>query len=62
MEKTKKPGFLVTTKKGKKGRTYHTKGLINNKVPVYLETKDKSYSEHAILCDPMTLQRNGFID
>lgn len=32
----KNPGYLVTTKRGLQGRTYHSKGLINGKVPVYL--------------------------
>lgn len=30
------PGYLVTTKNGLQGRTYHSKGLINGKIPVYL--------------------------
>jgi len=29
-------GYLVKTQSGKQGRTYHNKGLINGKVPVYL--------------------------
>ena len=32
----KNSGYLVKTKSGLAGRTYHSKGLINNKVPVYL--------------------------
>lgn len=34
---TSNSGYIVLTKHGKQGRTYHNKGLINNKVPVYLE-------------------------
>jgi hypothetical protein len=29
------PGMLVTTKKGLRGRTYNSKGLVNGKIPVY---------------------------
>ena len=50
-------GFLVETKSGKKGRTYHNKGLINGKVPVYVDGEEKP-----ILCDPTTLKQIGFID
>ena len=55
-------GYLVTTKTGLKGRTYHNKGLINGKVPVYLETGKHQYDDNAILCVPDTLKMNGFID
>lgn len=57
-------GYLVETKTGKRGRTYHSKGLINGKVPVYLEDENKklSFSDNAILCDPATLRIIGFID
>ena len=53
----KDPGYLVTTKSGKKGRTYHSKGMIYGKVPVYIDGEEKP-----ILCDPNTLKMNGFID
>jgi hypothetical protein len=55
-------GYLVETKDGKKGRTYHSKGTVNDKVPVYLETSPEEYSEKAILCDPKSLKITGFID
>ena len=29
-------GYLVKTKTGKQGRTYHNKEMINGKIPVYL--------------------------
>lgn len=57
-----KSGYLVETKNGKSGRTYHSKGLINDKVPVYLETSKFMYSDKAILCNPKTLKMIGFID
>lgn len=55
-------GYLVETKTGKKGRTYHSKGLINGKVPVYLEINEREYSDKAILCDPDTIKIRGFVD
>lgn len=54
-EENKNAGRIVTTKNGLKGRTYNYKGRVNGKVPVYTE-------KGAILCDPSTLQVNGFID
>lgn len=60
--KKEKAGYLVTTKKGLKGRTYHSKGLVNEKLPVYLENEDGSFKKAALLCDPKTVTRNGFID
>ncbi len=53
----KNSGYLVTTKKGLKGRTYHKDGTINGKVPVYIDGQ-----KNAILCDVETLEMNGFID
>ena len=43
-------GFMVETKKGFIGRTYHDKGLINGKMPVYMDDQ-----KHPMLCDPKTL-------
>lgn len=53
----KSPGHLVTTKSGKSGRTYHSKGLIGGKVPVYIEGQEKP-----LLCDPDSIRITGFID
>lgn len=67
-------GYLVKTTKGKIGRTYHSKGLVNNKVPVYLADIEDSeqdaeevgdisnFKTVAILCEPSSLTRIGFID
>lgn len=55
-------GYLVITKDGKHGRTYHCKGRINGKIPVYLETSPGVYSDKGTLCDEKTLTLNGFID
>ncbi|MEL7586627.1 MAG: hypothetical protein AAGU19_07920 [Prolixibacteraceae bacterium] len=52
-----KAGYLVETKDGKKGRTYHNKGLINDKVPVYVTGEEKPR-----LCAPDSLKVIGFID
>lgn len=53
----KSPGLLVRTKSGQSGRTFHSKGKINGKVPVYIEGQDKP-----LLCDPEGLKVTGFID
>ncbi len=58
----KRPGYLVETKSGKKGRTFHDKGEVNGKIPVYLEEKPFVYSEKAILCEKESLKLKGFID
>ena len=55
-------GYIVQTKSGKRGRTYHSKGTINGKVPVYLLDDSEKPSETAMLCDPKTLKIDGFID
>jgi hypothetical protein len=43
-------GFKVKTGTGKIGYTYHEKGLVNGKMPVYIEGMDLP-----MLCDPATL-------
>ena len=53
----KNPGYLVTTEMGKKGRTLHSDGKINGKVPVYIKGE-----KMPILCDMNTLKITGFID
>lgn len=52
-------GYLVTTKTGLTGRTYHKDDLINGKQPVYVEKDGKLLK---MLCDPESLSINGFID
>jgi hypothetical protein len=52
-------GYLVTTKTGLKGRTFHKDELINGKQPVYVEKDGKPLK---MLCDPETLIINGYID
>lgn len=64
-------GYIVKTKSGKIGRTYHNKGMVNGKIPVYLAAKKRKQDgcwvileeeKSAILCDPKTLKGLGFID
>jgi hypothetical protein len=52
-------GYLVTTKTGLVGKTYHKDELINGKQPVYVEKDGKALR---MLCDPDSLKVNGFID
>lgn len=73
---TKKSGYIVKTKHGKLGRTFHEKGIVNGKVPVYVATKTvikklsdgdtievpTEYSDKAILCSHEGLTQIGFID
>lgn len=42
----KNSGYLVETKDGKHGRTYHSKGLINGKIPVYLATEFREFPKN----------------
>lgn len=66
-------GYLVEHKDGRKGRTFHKKGTINGKIPVYFATKHGAleddlanvpleFSDKALLCSPDNLKRIGFID
>lgn len=55
MLKETNQGYIVETKNGLIGRTFHSDPLVNGKQPVYLE-KGK------LLCDPGTLKLKGFID
>jgi len=50
-------GFKVKTYTGKTGRTYHSKEMINGKMPVYIKG-----NELAMLCDPDTLSFLAFIE
>lgn len=59
---SKESGYLVKTKKGKVGRTFHSKGEVGGKTPVYLETEPLTYSDKAILCETQTLKVIGYID
>jgi hypothetical protein len=56
---SKDAGYLVETKTGKKGRTYHREKLVNGKMIVYSEVDGK---EVKLLCDPQTIKITGFVD
>lgn len=49
------PGYLVETKTGLKGRTFHRDGLVNGKCVVHT-------ANGKLLCDPNTVKCIGFID
>jgi hypothetical protein len=56
---SKDSGYLVETKSGKHGRTYHREGLVNKKMVVYVDVDGK---EMKMLCDPKTIKVIGFVD
>jgi hypothetical protein len=64
-------GYIVKTQDGRIGRTFHCKGLINRKVPVFvaIETKEEhdmtvpiSFSEKGVLIQIEKLELIGHID
>ncbi len=54
---SKNSGYLVETKSGKKGRTYHKEGLIRKKMIVHIQGEILP-----ILCDPKSIKITGHID
>jgi hypothetical protein len=56
---SKDSGYLVETKNGLKGRTYHREKSINKKTVVHIEKDGKDVK---MLCDPNTLKITGFVD
>lgn len=56
---SKDAGYLVKTKTGKEGRTYHREGLVNKKMVVHVDVDGKDVK---MLCDPKTIEIIGFID
>jgi len=56
---SKDSGYIVKTKTGKEGRTYHREGLINKKMIVYVEQDGKIIK---MLCDPQTIEIIGYVD
>jgi len=52
-------GYLVETKTGKKGRTYHKEKKINKKTVVHIDVDGKDVK---MLCDPNSLKIIGFVD
>lgn len=56
---SKNSGYIVKTKNGLEGRTYHIEKTINNKTVVHLENDGKTVK---MLCDPNSLTIIGFAD
>jgi len=56
---SKDSGYLVKTKSGKEGRTYHRDSLVNKKMVVYVEVNGKQVK---MLCDPKTIEIIGYVD
>lgn len=56
---SKNSGCLVTTKSGKKGRTYHKEGLVNKKIVVHVDVDGKNVK---MLCDPKSIIIIGYVD
>jgi len=59
---SKNSGFLVETKTGKKGRTYHKEKLINKKTVVHLVDENNEETNVKMLCDSKSLKITGYID
>jgi hypothetical protein len=56
---SKDSGYLVETKTGKQGRTFHREGLVNKKMVVHIEEDGKTVK---MLCDPNSVKIIGFVD
>lgn len=56
---SKDSGYVVETKTGKEGRTYHRDSKVNGKIVVYTEIDGK---EVKLLCNPQTTKIIGYID
>jgi hypothetical protein len=52
-------GYLVETKTGKQGRTYHRDNKVNGKIVVYIDVDGK---EVKMLCNPDSIKIIGFVD
>ena len=59
---SKNSGYLVETKTGKQGRTYHCEGLLKGKMIVHLEAEKENNKNINYLCDPQTVKIIGYID
>ena len=56
---SKDSGYLVKTKTGKEGRTFHREGLVNKKMVVHVEEEGKTVK---VLCDPKSVEIIGYVD
>jgi len=60
---SKDSGYLVETKTGKQGRTFHRERLLNGKLIVYVEVEEEKKIEmKKFLCDPQTVKIIGYVD
>lgn len=57
---SKNSGYLVETKTGLKGRTYHREKSVNKKTVVHIEKEDGKIIK--MLCNPDTLKIIGYLD
>ncbi len=57
----KDAGYIVETRDGKIGRTYHKKQFVNGKCHVHMQTTPDNYSDNSALFDPKSLTIIGFI-
>jgi hypothetical protein len=56
---SKDSGYLVRTKSGEEGRTYHREGLVIGKTVVHVNKDGKTLK---MLSDPKTIEIIGYID
>jgi len=56
---SKDSGYLVKTKSGKEGRTYHRESLVNKKMVVHIEINGETLK---MLCDPKSIKIIGYVD
>jgi|APIni6443716594_1056825.scaffolds.fasta_scaffold377745_1 hypothetical protein len=64
---SKTAGYLVETKTGLKGRTFHSEKLLNSKMIVHLIDENDNLQtingvETKMLCDPKSIKIIGYID
>ena len=59
---TKRSGFLVITKTGKRGIIYHDEARVNGKNKTYIVNSEYKETGERMLCDPMAMQIIGFIN
>ena len=57
---SKDSGYLVETKTGKQGRTFHRERLINDKLIVYVDIEEEKIKK--FLSDSQTVKIIGYVD
>lgn len=56
---SKDSGYLVKTKSGNMGRTYHREDKVKGKMVVHVSINGNVTK---MLCDPKTIEVTGFVD